>query len=74
MRRSTTRVAATLAVGLGRLHKSDDCVIGAWVRPVTSLTGRTHPLLGGMNSEAGDRKSGMMGAPMPGPDNEMQVA
>jgi hypothetical protein len=31
--RSTTRVAATLAVGLGRLHKSDGCVIGRGVRP-----------------------------------------
>jgi hypothetical protein len=31
--RSTTRVAATLAVGLGRLHKSDGCVIGRGVGP-----------------------------------------
>ena len=37
------------------------------VRPVRSFTGRTHPLLGGMNSE-GVR---MMGVAMPGPDYEM---
>jgi hypothetical protein len=46
VRRSTTRVAATLDVGLGRLHKSDGCVRGRGSRPVTAFIGRTHPLLG----------------------------